>query len=182
MLFINQDPVHKVVRSEIRALHNDRGELVANKQRRVYAKFKRGIPGWALPKALELFDLNRVPDNVPPVNWFGFYDSIEDQATQGWTDEERSAIEQRLVADGYVVVEPEKAPLPYPAYEKHRRVIGKRTVEHAVKDIVAALTTTGVPFDTVAAYERDHADRDSTAVLQGVEEGLIVPEEELVTA
>lgn len=184
MLFLAADPENVHCRNEVSALHNNMGQLVHSKQRRVTAQFWRGIPVWALPKAMELFDPQRVPDDWEPRQWFACYDSIVDQGRAGWTDEEREVIETRLQELGYPVVEPEKAPVPYPAYPKHRKIVGKRTLDHAAADIVAALLATGVDLDSVALYEHDHPDANTEALLEAVKKGLGVDAqaEELVSA
>lgn len=184
MLFLSADPESVNIRNEVAALHNVQGQLVHSKQRRVFAKFQRGIPIWAVPKAMSLFDAQRVPDDWEPRQWFACYDSVTDQGRAGWTDDEREVIEQRLLEMGYPQAIPEKAPLPYPAYGKHRRIIGKRTVEHAAADIVAALRATDVSLDDVALYERDHPDSNTDDVLAAVQKGLglATEEESLISA
>lgn len=184
MQFIAPDPERVRIRQEKPPVYSVGGDLMREKVPAIYAQFRRGLPGWAVPTAIDLYTTDRIPSSdVTPGQWFGFFDSIEAQAQNDWTDEERELVERELVAKGYDLVEREKATPPYPAYSRHRKVQGKRTVEHAIKDIVAAIEQTGINFDSVFHYEQDFADANTEAVLNGVKAALAGGEkEELVAA
>lgn len=165
MQFIAQDPVHVSVRSED-AQFGARGQKVKTLKRKVFAKFQRGIPPWAVPIAAKTFDFSHMPPERSIEQWCGFYDSEADQIQMDWNDEERNAIETELVARGYLLVERPKAPLPYPTYAKHRKTQGKRTVEHVIAEVKATLEATGIDPAAVLAYEADHFDADSQTIME----------------
>lgn len=182
MQFIAPDPVHVHVRGEFAALYDNSGRMLQTKKRRVHAKFQRGLPGWAVPIAVETFDIGRIPPDFTAQNWFAMYDSELDQQRAGWTDEERQAIEEAL-QQKYIKLEVPEAELPYPAYLKHRKVHGRRTVEMAVADIVAALKVAEISTENVIAYEADHRDSQSDAIISGVLASFEPePEPELIEA
>ena len=185
MFFIDKDPVRVTVRSED-AQYGTRGQKVKTLKRRVFAQFQRGIPDWAVPAA-EALDFSHMPPERTIQQWCGFYDSEADQLQHSWTDEERETIEATLLRNGYEQVEKAKASLPYPAYGKQRKVHGKRLVSHVIEDILATLDTTGLDPGLVLAYEIDHADKDSQAIIDAfttpvAEEVAAEEVEEMVSA
>jgi hypothetical protein len=182
LIFLNQDPVHVSVRSED-AQYDNNGRKVKTLKRRIFAKFQRGIPEWAVPIAEANFDFSYIPPEETVERACGFYDSEADQLRMDWTDEERKAIEAALIERNYLQVAKPLAPLPYPSYAKQRKVQGKRTVEHVISEVQTTLSSTGIDPGTVLAYEADHFDEHSQAIMdifaaESVEEA----EEELVTA
>ena len=84
MQFLAQNPVHVVVRSED-AQYNAQGRKVKTLKRRVFAKFNRGIPPWAVPIAEANFDFGYMPPERSVQEWCGFYDSEADLGN-GWED------------------------------------------------------------------------------------------------
>ncbi len=180
--FLAENPVHVNVRSED-AQYNSTGRKVKTLQRRIFAKFNRGIPAWAVPLAETTFDFSHMPPERTVEQWCGFYDSEGDQIRMDWTDEERETIEARLVDLGYLLVEKPKAPAPYPTYAKQRRLQGQRTVKHVIEDIKATLEQTGIDPGDVIAYEVDHLDKDSQAIIDAFTKAATEAEaEEMVTA
>jgi hypothetical protein len=149
--FICEHPVHVAIRTDDR---DEKGRLIRGGKRRVYAKFQRGgLPDYALRRALELFEFRAKPPEQTIEGWAAFYDSEADQIRMNWTDDERRLIEDELVRRGYVLVEKDKVPQPYPAYDAHRKVHGQRKIAHAVKEILAAVEAAGIDPDAVIAYE-----------------------------
>jgi hypothetical protein len=153
LFFVAQDPVHVVVRSEIAALHDTAGRQVAPKQRRLFAKFERGIPfKWALDAALELFNAPSRP-NVPESRWFAFLDTLDWQRQQGLTDEETVVVEEALLTrPGIFQVFPAKLPAPYPGYDKFKG---------GAKALAEKLVEDGYDLDAAVAYERENKNRPS---------------------
>ena len=178
MYFVNKDPVHVTVRSED-AQYNPNGRKVKTLKRRVFAKFQRGIPEWAVPLAEERFDFSHDPPEMTIERSCGFYDSEADQLRMDWTDEERGAIEALLV-ENYLQIERPRAPLPYPTYAKQRKVQGKRTIEHVIAEVKATMEATGIDPAAVIAYEADHFDGHSQEIMEAF--SVKAEEEELVTA
>lgn len=162
MYYICEDPVSVIVRNDQEPIHDTDGRLIAPGKHRITAKFRRGeAPSWAWPEA-RTFPFAKLPVNMTAERWVSFYDSVEEQAREGWTNEERELVEAKLATRDYIVpVEPTKASAPYPAYQKHRRIHGKRTLAHVAEDIRSALESSGIPLGEVFAYERDHADEHS---------------------
>jgi hypothetical protein len=183
LFFLEKDPVHVTVRSED-AQFNSNGRKIKTLKRRVFAKFQRGIPVWAVPLATESFDFSMMPPERTIDQWCGFYDSEADQLRMDWTDEEREAIEQHLISANYTQVARPLADVPYPTYLKQRKVQGKRTIQHAIAEIVATLETTGIDPGDVIGYESDHFDSNSQAIIEAVsaQEAPTPDEEELVAA
>ena len=181
MQFITENPEHIAVSSGTKPLYDLSGNMVNPGTRRIHAKFRRGLPGWVLPQAREVLDFNLAKPEVPPEQWFSFYDSVEAQAQNGWTDEERETIEQDLSARGFCIVEMPSPELPYKAYLRHRKITGKRTLQHAVSDIKGTLEQMGDDLEKVFAYENFHRDSDTDALLAALAPEK-EPEEELVEA
>src|SRR5262249_38545665 len=91
-----------------------------------------------------------------------------DTTIQGWGDEEREELEQRLadasVSGDYIIIETPKRPAPWPGYDK---------LKSAAK--IADLTqATGSDVEGVLAYERENLNRPE--VIEAVQ--ALVPEEE----
>lgn len=172
-----------VVTSESPPVYDTKGRLVQPKTRRVYAQFQRsGLPPWAISVARDRFEARKKPPDIPFENWVAFYDSEADQILNGWTDEERALIEERVGQSAYAVqVEAPKLPVPVPAYDKIR-VHGQRKIEHVVEAILALVETTGIPAQTFLDYERQEANRPE--VVKALEGLLNVeePVEELISA
>lgn len=157
MLFICDQPRHVAVRSEGRPLYDTRGNLVQPKTRKVWAKFKRGeAPTYARIIGMEAFPMLDRPVEIEAGDWLCAYDSVAAQKDQGWTDEERETIEQKLLEQGYMPVEKPRLSPPYPRYDQHRKTAGKRTIEHVVKDIVATFETAGFDVNHAVAYEQEN--------------------------
>lgn len=134
--------------------------MIQEKQRRVYAKFRRGAaPGWAQQIGVDTFPMLDRPPEIDPAAWLCSYDSDADE----WNDEERAAIVERLDELGYLRVERPRLKAPYPMYDQHRKTAGRRTVELAVKDIVAAYETAGFDIDHAVAYEQENGN-DETVI------------------
>jgi hypothetical protein len=159
------------------------GELIG-RTRRLSAVFERGIPGWAIPLALELFPLapSMKPDGMPLERWLCWYDSRYDQRMRGWTDEERLLIEERLAArPGIRVVEPVKLAAPWPAYDK-LVVHGQRKIEHVVAKIVETVQELEIDPGLVIAYEKQELNRPEVVAAVAAIGAPEPDEEELVAA
>lgn len=182
-VFVHEDPIHVVVRSETPALVNERGQRVTLKQRRVFAKFVRGTaPAYAVKAAEGKFEMRNRPGEIAPAQWLACYDSLADP--NDWTAEERKLIEQTLTDRGYLAVVPEKLEPPYPLYDKHRKTAGRRTIDKAIADIVAAYELAGFNLDDAIAYERENANSDDVvAALEALKTpGEAAVEEEVIAA
>lgn len=167
-------------RNEKRVFSQKTGELTG-KVRRLSAEFERGVPGWAVEFALKTWPLamQNKPDTLPIELYFSWFDSKRGQERFGWSDEEREIVEQRLSKKvGVVLVEEPRLPAPYPKYDLHRKLKGQRTVDHAIKDIVATFDAAGFSVGAAVAYERQNLnDAEVIAALENLEEPVVVEEE-----
>jgi len=181
--FIAEADITVVVRSDIQAIYNEKGQMLHPKKQRLFAKFRPGIPGPFLARAQAAFPKWDRPER-PLAQFGGYLDTDVEQQRYAWDDEEKSLVEAKLMSRSQVIhVEIEKAALPYPAYAKHRKVHGKRTLDHAITDIKATLDSTGLDPELVVAYECDHEDENSMTVVAAVQAPLEPePKEELVAA
>jgi hypothetical protein len=168
LFFIAETPVHVAVRSEIPAIHNTAGQMISPKQRRLYAKFRISeAPKWAYEVGAELYDFQNRPD-VPPERQMGFYDTLEDQQRQAWTDEEVALIEEALLNQSVCVqVEPPQIAPPYPGYDKFR---GKP------EDLARKLVDDGYSVDHAYAYES--ANKNRASYLAAFDAAMGEPEQE----
>lgn len=185
-LYMSEKQKHVCVRSEKTLFSPASGEAMG-KERRVYAGFRKGgVPVWAMALADERFVCSGKPPDIPKHMFISTYDSVLDQAHHKWTDEERKLIEDTLDSLHDVVrIEKPKAALPYNKYPEHRKIHGRRTLEVALRDVVAAIEATGVEPETVVAYERDHPDELSEKIIAAMEkvaEADPAEEEEVVAA
>ena len=95
--------------------------------------------------------------------------------------EERLANSSEFGAD-YILVEAVRVAPPYDKYVVHRKVQGRRTLEHAIKDITAAFELAGFDVAQAVAYEQQE---NGPAELVAALEALVKvddPTEELVAA
>lgn len=173
MEFIAEDMVRVKIRSEIPALYDTSGRQVEPGKRRLYAQFERGNASrWAREQGLAAFGFDRMPEGTVPERWLCYYNSADDQKFRGWTDEERAEIERVLpTIHSVVLVERPKVAAPWPAYDK-LTVTGRRTIEHVVEKITAAVTDLGLDPDAVVAYERENLNRPEVlAAMETLAEG-----------
>lgn len=122
MLFIAEDPLQYAIRPEKPAIHDTNGRMIADKQRRIVIQFSRGTaPQWVKEIAVKTFEFRKRPVEIPVETWVSYYDSVEDQSTRGWTDEEREEIENVLsVAFDVLKIEPPELAKPWPTIDKLR--------------------------------------------------------------
>ena len=159
MLFMSERQKAVTVRNEKPVFSLKTGERV-DTIRRVFANLERGyMPPWAIAIAEERFAMGGKPPNVPTQRWIASYDSALAQKQENWTDEERELIEAKLMAQGDVfMIEPPHIPAPYAQYDKHRKIVGKRTIEQVLTDITAAYELAGFDIDQAVRYEQQNLD------------------------
>lgn len=167
MQFIAEDPVHVVVRSAVPRMYDPRdpSRLIREGQPRLFAKFQRGTaPAYAQRKGLEIYSFRKIHNTgigggeMPREQWVCFFDSVQAQDEHGWTDEQREAVEEKLITLGYVQVEPERLAAPWPAYDK-LVAHGRRTIEMVAEKIAEKVTEDGYSPHAVIAYERENLNR-----------------------
>lgn len=104
---------------------------------------------------------------VQPDYRIGVFDSVLSAEANGWTDEEREMVEQRLLSDAEryesIVVAPHASvPPPWPRYDAYRGTAQK---------LMQKLVSEGYDLSTVLTYERETQNRDN--VVEALE-GLLV--------
>ena len=82
----------------------------------------------------------------------------------------------------YILSERTKLAAPYGNYDKHRRVHGRRLLEHAISDIAAAYEAAGFDIDAAVAYERQEGNDEAVIAALEALRGEKEPVEELVAA
>lgn len=118
-----------------------------------------------------------------------FFDTEIAQKHGKWSDELRVEIEDNLRAHSsfgsdLIEVDQPRAPLPYDTYPQHRKVQGRRTIEHVIADVVSSVTLLGGNVaDKVVAYEGDNPDGFSDQIVAAVREAVTPePDEPLIAA
>lgn len=184
MQYIAEDPVHVVIANEKAPIFDNKGNMVHDGTRRIYAKFRRGgVPQWAQEIAKQTFDFKKKPDEIPVERWISYYDTIEDAARMGWDEYEQELIDKKLAwVDGIVTIEKPAAQPPYPTYDKQRLVKGKRTLATAIADIIATVKTTGIDPKKVIDYEVENKNNKELIEALSAIEVEPVEEEELISA
>lgn len=98
-----------------------------------------------------------------PIHRLSSFDSLWAQSVNGWTDEEREIVEERVRTGpgngvDYVVVDTPRVPAPWPGYDS-LTVQGRRTIQLVAEKIAAMTADTGTPPSHVLAYERENLNR-----------------------
>lgn len=151
----------KYIRPAVEEIRDDRGRLVRAYKRPLRVEFQQGggIPDYARAEARARLAFLGASEDEDPMMRMGWFDLDLAAQQNGWDDEEKEIIEESIrAAEGtdYIIVRPVQASAPYPQYDQHRRVQGRRTVEHAIKDISAAYELAGFDVGQAIAYEQQH--------------------------
>lgn len=177
MQFIAEDPVHVVCRVASDPLYDTNGRMVKQGARGLHAKFTRGTaPEFAREIGLRTFTFKKMPEGgVDAEQWLAFYDSVEAAGQFNWNDEERKAIEAKLLqVDGVVAVERPRQPAPWPNYDAIVAAKGGLTSQQVVEKIVAKVTEDGYDPAVVIAYEHER-ERPRKTVIAALE--ALLPED-----
>lgn len=190
---ISPDPVTCRVRPKVEAIYDVHGRMIEPEKRAIVAQFERKLaPEWARQIGLAHFSMKTAPefddDSLGVGDWIAYLDTDREAIKNNWSAEEKQAAEARLTElageCGYIIVEKPLPTAPYSLYDQHRKVAGRRTVEHAIQDIRAAYASAG--FDVAAAvlYERETLNDPKVLEFLGslVPAPVEDPEEELVEA
>lgn len=96
---------------------------------------------------------------------------------------EKALLTNTAFGTDYILADtPARLTPPYALYDKHRTVRGQRTIDHAIRDIVAAHESAGFDVAHAVAYERENGNDEKVVAAL---EALTVAEPgfgELVTA
>jgi len=106
---------------------------------------------------------------VQPDYRIGIFDSIAAQEQNGWSDEERELVEQRLLSDAEkyndVLVAPRSSvPPPWPRYDTYTGTVSK---------LMQKLIADGYDLTQVLIYERETQNREK--VVEAIERLLVDP-------
>lgn len=134
---------------------------------------------WAFPGFYQEEDLVTIRE---PDFRISAFDSLNAQAQEGWTDEEREMVERALVAEAarlpqdLLVMEEQRLAPPWPTYD---------TFPGTPFKLVQKIAADGFDITEVMAYERENQNRDEVinAMARALEEEPDTtpePEEELV--
>lgn len=143
-------------------IHAQNGEVVETRPR-VRAPFTHGpVPEWAGTIAKERLDFRGMPSDMVPEQFMSSFDSDVSAQLEGWTKEEKEALEHFLLTKAdqtqYILVEQPKAGIPWRTYDKIV-VHGRRSIEHVAAEIADITEKTGVDPDVVIAYEQENLNR-----------------------
>ena len=172
--------LQRVVVTETPGLYDTQGRLVSPKKRKLVAQFVRGgAPAWAVEAAKERFDFRGRGEGEPIEMMIGVFDSAQAARAHKWTEEEHDAVvvELRDTPNPYwFIAEQPKVPAPWPTYDK-LQIQGTRTWEKVAARNLETAEETGIPVDSLIAYERQN--RNDARILAAYEAAIVV---EVVTA
>lgn len=170
----------------------DAYQIGGKPQKGIVADFQhagRGLSPWEIEEALTRFEIRGTGVGENPAGRLSFFDTELAAMQKGWDQETREQVEAALMAGmsygtDYFLSEAPVAAVPYAKYLEHRKVQGRRTIDHAVADIVAAVGAVGIDPALVAAYESDgrNADQHSAAIIAAVQAIGVEPEPEPLMA
>lgn len=127
----------------------------------------RGQTAWGSP--------GNVGELVDPSGRIAYYDTVEQQKQNGWTDEYRQRVEQGLLnnkflGSDFILVERPELPKPWPKYDE-LVAHGRRTVVMVAEQIKETVDSLGLDTESVVAYEETHLNRPEVInALRGVKE------------
>lgn len=161
-----------VVREEP-PIYDSRGRLVHPGHRGISLTFVRGgvVPPHAQQEALARLRFTGLPDEVDPLTQICWLDTDLAAEQNGWSDQERSEVEDRLRSwpdqTSFIIVAKPHVAAPWPRYDAIV-VKGRRDISHVVEQILATIDATGVDPAAVLAYERQELNRpEVVAALEG---------------
>jgi len=144
----------KTVRKPVtRMINGLQGPELRELEGPIIAYFKQaGITEYERELCKERFGFAGVAEGENPLRRVSIYDTDEEAARQGWSDETKAEIEALLDRQqdfSYFKVETPALAPPWPTYDE--------TPADEVAELAVKL---GIDLEYVAAYERENADRD----------------------
>ena len=141
------------------------------KKKRLVAQFTRGgAPAWILEEASKRFDFKGRGDGEPIALMIGVFDSAEMASRYKWTEDEHDAVVRHLrdTPNPYwFIAEEPRVDAPWPTYDR-LQIAGTRTWEKVAARNLETAEETGIPVDSLIAYERQN--RNDERILQAYEE------------
>lgn len=151
----------------------------------IIAKFKPGfLYAWEVDAARRHFKFNGLTqigepgaagDIIDPSIRVSYYDTLEAQREEGWSDEFREQVEQGLLSNPFhgsefLMVEQPELPAPWPKYDE-LVAHGRRTSEMVAEKIAETVRDLGLDPEEVIAYERANRNREEVVnAILGVQE------------
>lgn len=157
------------------------------------ALFAQFQPGGNVPDHAKA-EVERLPgfrsgigrDEDPYQTRLGWWDSVAAKSDHGWSNEDHDYAVRRFLEVGdpnVIVLQEVIVEAPYPKYLAHRKLQGKRTLEHVFNDIQQTYDIAGFDVNQAVSFERQNG--NDAKVLEFLSTlGAAVPEEsdELVIA
>lgn len=175
-------------------VYTPKGDLAAVKPRIVVQFQRGGVPAWAEQTVLERLEWRGQDDSFERSTRTGVFDSVEAQRINGWTDDDRVAVEafldSHMPGNNFIRVEPPRLEAPWPSIT-NLTVHGRRTAEVVADKMLDTAREIGFDLNQLALYVAQETGsvqgwdakllalvREKIAVLESVPE----PDEELVEA
>lgn len=178
-----------LVRKRVEEIRDGQGKLVREYVPPLHAQFEQGggIPEHVRDIALTRLSFRGLAENEDPFMRMGWFDLDLAAEQNGWDAEQTAAVEEKLRAvnggESLLIVEQPKTAPPYPRYDEHRKVHGRRTVEHAIAEIVATFGSAGFDVEQAVRYERENGDSaEVIAALEALAADVEVVEEQVIQA
>ena len=185
MLFISNAAGYTLKLRSSEPIYTPKGDLLTIKPK-IKAVFQHGTaPRWAIEQAKAAgLVVTGKPDGIDYQPYFSSYDTSAAAELEGWDEETKRWVEQRLLANPangstYIRVELPRLKPPWPSYDE-LKAIGART-EKMVADKIAAVTLEiGCDPAEVIAYEAENQARP--LVVEALQEIIASEAAELVEA
>lgn len=151
----------------VRDAHGGMRQVITD--RGVLCQFTHGaLLEWEYELAKNSFGLKGLAHDENPRRRFSAYDTELEARRQGWSDEKRRMVEERLLeyataGQGHILVEKPKLDPPWPRYDDIRGRGGKTTAQM----IADAVRDLGHDPHYVIEYEKEN--RNRTDVVEAVE-------------
>ena len=162
-------------------IRNEREMVLADGQRQVLtsgiaADFNHGgLSLWEIDEGLKHFQFKGLPDGVDPRTRLSMYDTDLAAELDGWDDETKALVEERLLSSNklgtdFILVEAPRAPKPFANYDE---------IE-SVDTLFQILPVVGYDPEAVRRYESENQNRPEvlerlqTQIDAGAEDELVV--------
>lgn len=135
-----------------------------------------GVTPWEREFAIAHFGFSGIADGEDPVNRISSYDTDEEAKLNGWTPEEKAAVEHLLdtqATSDYFRVEKPALLAPWPNYDELVPQ-GRRTKELVAEQIAETVKTLGIDREAVIAYELENGNRREVLEALQLETELVV--------
>lgn len=178
--------IHKFAAGRVTAIPGEHDVFTDRPKRQALtAQFRLGmLHPWEVRAAKETFRFRGISlsgepgaagEPNDPIHRVAYYDTLEEQRSNGWTDEYREQVEQGLLnnkfhGSEFVRVDPPALTAPWPKYDE-LVAHGRRTPQMVAEKIAEKVREDGYDVEHVVAYERAKRNRQEVInALLGIEE------------